>query len=718
MDDQAVYRRLAPATRPRSPTLGADPVSKRKRTTVACDVCRERRTGCNGARPMCAACRKRDTRCTYVNQEDLEMRPTILKRENIELREKLAAFKDLLLHIENVPQHAAQDILQRLKAGSDPISLLKTVQGQQFDVVPSAQHTVRAMLPPLQSNCEFELLIRHPNAYPAFDLAKLSQSAGTTLASPSVPWTLNMASSVQPSSDVSHIDTAAKVVEGHNSAKTNTGNASGITMAGSTTAQYFDPRLASLNIDFWTTVDISNSQAAEAISFYLESQHSVCAVFDAGLFVQDLVNLSFEFCSPFLVSTLLAVACACCAPLDLQTTNQSYEFEKEAEKLFQSETNIDSLTTVAGLSLLYLSLSLHGEGLRGFQYLQTAQREAERMKLFGVPEVLENLSSISQDQLRATSATGWGTFNMLIHMSRFYVTSPVPYPPKLPFPGQTQKEHGKTDSDEAPLGTQVEKFAQLNLSFATFSRFWLILNDVYLVYRDRENNVGSLSFALSKYHRLLQLADDLPDHMQRKERSENQALIFHTCLHLAIMDIFRPFIAQENEHGPRHYLPKGASPMTIFSASVKQVKALIFEYTYQYKPSDWHAYFPAAIIYAANAVLNDRFDPEQRAYFFYYIHVGRSFRSLSTASTVNGTMQALLALAHAKGAITSAEAVGFTDEFSDDYFAKEIKIKKVSNGWAVDMDKAASNKEAANTDFLANRFQEITLFSEFTEGVV
>lgn len=149
--EQAVYRALAPATEPRSTTLKPDPVSKRRRTNVACDVSRERRTGCNGARPVCAACWKRDTKCTYVNQGDQEMRPMVLKREKIQFREKIVAFKQILLLLENMPPTAARDTLERLKNGSDPAALLKTLQGYQFKTVPSAQDTVRAMLPPIDS---------------------------------------------------------------------------------------------------------------------------------------------------------------------------------------------------------------------------------------------------------------------------------------------------------------------------------------------------------------------------------------------------------------------------------------------------------------------------------------------------------------------------------------------------------------------------------------
>lgn len=100
------------------------------------------------------------------------------------------------------------------------------------------------------------------------------------------------------------------------------------------------------------------------------------------------------------------------APLDPRASTQSYAFEKEAEKLLKSETKIDSITTIAGLALLYLSVSVHGESVRASAYLETATKQAQRMKLFGVPDALQDLGSISQEKLIATSTTTWGLFDL------------------------------------------------------------------------------------------------------------------------------------------------------------------------------------------------------------------------------------------------------------------------------------------------------------------
>lgn len=240
----------------------------------------------------------------YVNDENLEMRPTVLKRENIVLREKIAAFQGIINRLGALPPHSVQDILQRLKSGSDPVTLLKTIQGHQLDVVPSAHDATLALLPPLQSNTEFELLIRHPNAFPALDLSKQAQNFGNTFAGPSTPMWSQSSSSSASSRAVSADPGLPKSsgIQPTFSFPNTSDNRAPEKSQGPAKHLYFDARLSFLEVSFWTTVSITNGQAAQAISCYLEVQHHIWGVFDAGLFVRDLIGFGFQFCSPFMVS--------------------------------------------------------------------------------------------------------------------------------------------------------------------------------------------------------------------------------------------------------------------------------------------------------------------------------------------------------------------------------------------------------------------------------
>ena len=54
---------------------------------------------------------------------------------------------------------------------------------------------------------------------------------------------------------------------------------------------------------------------------------------------------------------------------------------------------------------------------------------------------------------------------------------------------------------------------------------WVIVNEVYFIYRDSKLSARSLGFALGKYRKLLELADTLPRSMLRLEKTPHWVLI-------------------------------------------------------------------------------------------------------------------------------------------------------------------------------------------------
>lgn len=211
------------------------------------------------------------------------MRPTILKRENLALREKLVAFQDIFEHLQGRTQHVAHDTVQRLGAGTDPSDVLKTLRGELPHTTLSEQATARAILPTVNSDYELELLVRHPKAYSAIDLPVVAQDTVSSLF-------LEGKSSCAYVNQVEDVKSTSKP---------------------SDHPRYCDSRLEKLSIDFWTSVPLTNEVAASAISLYLETHHPVWSFFDASQFIGDLVECrtdSDSTCSPFMVSSLLAFA--------------------------------------------------------------------------------------------------------------------------------------------------------------------------------------------------------------------------------------------------------------------------------------------------------------------------------------------------------------------------------------------------------------------------
>lgn len=72
-----------------------------------------------------------------------------------------------------------------------------------------------------------------------------------------------------------------------------------------------DHRLEKLDIQYWTSVAISNDLAARCISLYLETDHPLLCHFDPDLFVTDLTSEQHRHCSPLLVNALLYWASVC-----------------------------------------------------------------------------------------------------------------------------------------------------------------------------------------------------------------------------------------------------------------------------------------------------------------------------------------------------------------------------------------------------------------------
>lgn len=70
-----------------------------------------------------------------------------------------------------------------------------------------------------------------------------------------------------------------------------------------------DQRLARLRLSHWIDGAISDGLAGAAISLYLETDHPVLGLFDADLFLDDLVTNRPDFCSSLLVCALLCWAC-------------------------------------------------------------------------------------------------------------------------------------------------------------------------------------------------------------------------------------------------------------------------------------------------------------------------------------------------------------------------------------------------------------------------
>lgn len=212
---------------------------------------------CDGQRPSCSTCRVKGTECSYMSRDKL-----IADETNTELLEKL----------RTLPEIESIELLRKLRAAVKPTSLLSSVsdtkqqdpdQAPELPAPPSPRHQSPSILAPTASGIELELLTRYPIAYPTLS-----------------PVDLDIDSFLQPP----------------------------LSDSGAREDSYCDDRLNLLDITKWSDVKIPNDLAARIMSFYLKIDHPLLGLFDADLFLRDLVKVQHNFCSSMLVNAVLAWA--------------------------------------------------------------------------------------------------------------------------------------------------------------------------------------------------------------------------------------------------------------------------------------------------------------------------------------------------------------------------------------------------------------------------
>ncbi|KAJ3942151.1 uncharacterized protein N0V96_007645 [Colletotrichum fioriniae] len=225
--------------------------------------------------------------------------------------------REMLSQLTAMPDDVAHQTLKKLKFAVDPYAALRAIR-------PSGPRDAREILPHISSNVEFELTRRHPILYPQTRRLGRLEMPEDVDSRPSKVARVEDASeegSILEDRRAPEYPTVAEILEDDSST------------ASPRPSRAFDsaffvppmgpippptprirnePRLKDLNIAFWTVVPISNQDAAEVISLYLETDHPILGLFDADLFLNDLVNGEVRYCSSLLVNALLAFACVSC----------------------------------------------------------------------------------------------------------------------------------------------------------------------------------------------------------------------------------------------------------------------------------------------------------------------------------------------------------------------------------------------------------------------
>ncbi|KAJ0119520.1 hypothetical protein J7T55_013722 [Diaporthe amygdali] len=413
------YRALLPTTpRGDQPAAGQiaplfralDSIPKRKSTRIACKECHEKKRKCDGRNPSCTACVRQGQRCTYRAPSTTSNE--LLRDELEELRGRYDTLESLVTQLRVATPPRALEALRQLRASPSglPMDLDKdkTVQQPGFSRSPSAA-------------------VDSPSTGLETATCVEPSEAGATA--------LNQGPSIEEPRHVA----LEQIIQGARCDQMSCGLDLDSALSSDTSAMLFkqvsDPRLAGLDISFWTVVPVTDLFATDAISSYLRSDHRIWELFDADTFLSDLVNQKSNFCSAFLVNCLLAFASQTYGPDDPSAITKGFQFEEEAGILWQAEaTRLDSETALTGLILLYLCFTARWESNNADDCLREVFEMAVRMRLFGVEERISDteISLLKADRRSAMIHAAWGAFNTMRKRRLGDVTS---LPPLVSTPG-------------------------------------------------------------------------------------------------------------------------------------------------------------------------------------------------------------------------------------------------------------------------------------------
>ncbi|KAG7421801.1 hypothetical protein Forpe1208_v000184 [Fusarium oxysporum f. sp. rapae] len=362
------------------------------------------------------------------------------------------------------------------------------------------------------------------------------------------------------------------------------------------------------------------------ISLFLETDQTIVGFIDADLFVESLVERKPQFCSTFLVSTILYVACHAYTASDLKSVAVGGLCFREAERLFRAEGSSDDLVTLAAINIFSLACFFHGNDKLAKELLAAGRHMGKRLGLYGVP--LDSPSSLAfqelpDDLVRMTAHVAWSTYNWLTIHVLYYHDESIAIPPALPIPG---------DERHDDLWPEHPLPEYMGSSFTKLCEFFTVIQEVAVVYSIADGTPivdrVPIAFAEAKYQKILAWADSLGKDMAWDQNSQEHVMLFHMWFHCAVLDIFRPFAQGHQSYTLQSFSSPDSTPKTIFSASLNQLKRLALLYRTQQMPNSYMPYINISLIHIANTICKETNDPTAKFYFFlcirYWQHLGEA----------------------------------------------------------------------------------------------
>ncbi|KAL0935486.1 N-terminal fungal transcription regulatory domain-containing protein (zinc finger protein) [Colletotrichum truncatum] len=212
-----------------------------------------------------------------------------------------------------------------------------------------------------------------------------------------------------------------------------------------------------------------------------------------------------------------------------------------------------------------------------------------------------------------------------------------------------------------------------------------------------------LSFAEAKYQKLLSWMDTLKSDMAREQNSPDHLVMFHMWFHSLTIDIFRPFVQDENDQRLGSFASTDGTPKSIFTTSVKHLKRLALNYNSRQASNPISPFINTSLLHIANVVIKDTCDVDRR---FYIIMCARYWQELYVGyPMILRIAQGLLPLAMTHNLLSSEETAYLLEEMRSRGKHHEMDDREIVCNVIGDYELAMDDDKGAHMEALAQKFK-------------
>ncbi|KAL1885760.1 hypothetical protein Plec18167_001255 [Paecilomyces lecythidis] len=491
---------LAPGPRTEVSSSAAS-ASRPKKNSTACLACKQAKRKCSGRPSPCKACRGAHSECVFDETLDLR-RKIAVKRTKDELEYYKELLYSLIESLRSSEQSRVEQLLDLIR-GNAPLN----------EIAAAISENIRQLREKGNSDPQIpaglEEAVAHVNQLQRLSSESYSRRKFVTL---------------EDLCDVPLFEVPAKP---------------------------------------WTDVTDDSHFVSHLVSLYFTWSHPSCQLVDQELFLEHMMagDLNSRLCSPFLVNSLLAVACmysdfeqALAVPGDASSRGQ--HFHAEAERLWKEEDGKITLTNLQGVILMVSTLYLRGKDNVCWLTLRQAVQMAQDLEILQAsePSPAPWESPRSKDMGQSRALTSWGLFilnaQVTLALSRqAAMKTPAfrPYPrdqlddriPWTPYPRSTQIDYAKKPALLRHILVELSDLTEILVDMQDwlFNRDASIITDV------------CWSTAMAFYARLQKWHNRLPSILDIGDCPVPQVLLLRMQYHEIVMALFGDLVGRKGLEG-------------------------------------------------------------------------------------------------------------------------------------------------------------------------